>query len=251
MTTWVLLRGLAREAGHWSGTVRALRARVPEDDHVVAFSLPGNGELHHLESPCTVDGMVDSVLDRLDLRQCRPPFLPVALSLGGMVAMRWAERRPHQLSGCVLINASFAGLSPFWQRLRPASYLALAGLLRPGLRDDERERAVLALTSNKPVDETTVRAWTALFEARPVTRANFLRQLRAAAAYRLPQQRPDVPMLLLASSNDRLVAPECSRALARAWSLPLHLHSQTGHDLPLDDADWLIEHLLVFRAGFA
>lgn len=247
MTTWVLLRGLAREAGHWDHFVSSLRAQTPAGDRIIALSLPGNGALHRQRSPAHVDAMVDALRDRL-LPRGGAPYLVVALSLGAMVAMRWAERYPGELCGVVLVNSSFGGLSPFWRRLRPSCWAPLLSLMRPGLPVERREKRVLELTSNRrPVDPAIERHWTHLAEVHPTSRANVLRQLRAAASYRLPPQCPPVPMLLLASLRDRLVSPECSRDLARAWSLPLHLHSDTGHDIAIDDPRWLLEHVLVFR----
>ena len=48
--TWVLLRGLTREAGHWGGfgatLARALAAGAPDGrpPRIVALDLPGHGE---------------------------------------------------------------------------------------------------------------------------------------------------------------------------------------------------------------
>ena len=43
---------------------------------------------------------------------------------------------------------------------------------------------------------------------------------------------------------DRLVSPRCSQRLAAAWKVPLALHPSAGHDLPLDDPDWLLAQLV-------
>ena len=85
--------------------------------------------------------------------------------------------------------------------------------------------------------------WVSVRAQRPVRPLNALRQLLAAARYRAPAQAPDVPMLLLASTNDRLVDSRCSQALARAWHCPLAMHPDAGHDLPLDDADWVASQI--------
>jgi len=37
------------------------------------------------------------------------------------------------------------------------------------------------------------------------------------------------------------VNPRCSGELARAWGVPLHVHAEGGHDLPLDDASWVLQ----------
>jgi pimeloyl-ACP methyl ester carboxylesterase len=81
----------------------------------------------------------------------------------------------------------------------------------------------------------------------PASRGNVLRQLLAAARYRAPPMAPPVPLLLLASERDRLVAVACSRALAEAWQVPFAVHPCAGHDLALDDPAWLIEQVLAWR----
>jgi pimeloyl-ACP methyl ester carboxylesterase len=71
-----------------------------------------------------------------------------------------------------------------------------------------------------------------------------LRQLAAAAFFSPPPGPPSVPTLLLASAWDRLVSPICSQQLAVRWSLPIRLHPNAGHDLPLDDPDWVIRQIV-------
>ncbi|MGZ5183361.1 MAG: alpha/beta fold hydrolase, partial [Ramlibacter sp.] len=78
---------------------------------------------------------------------------------------------------------------------------------------------------------------------------NALRQLWAAARYRAPDRPPAVPLLLLASAGDRLVHPSCSARLADRWEVPLRLHPWAGHDLPLDDPAWVLDHVLSWSAA--
>lgn len=251
MTTWVLLRGLAREAGHWGTLPSAWRLRLPPGDALVAIDLPGNGARWREAAPVTVAGMAQAARAELARGPHGPPYVLVALSLGAMVALHWAATCPGELRGCVLVNTSLRGLSPLWQRLRPRSWASLLGLLAPGRSVLGRERAVLALTSNRPVAERTALAWAGLARERPVTRANVLRQLLAAARFRAPLLAQEVPLLLLASQRDRLVSVRCSRAAARAWGAPLREHPWAGHDLALDDPRWLVDQVMDWQAGGA
>jgi pimeloyl-ACP methyl ester carboxylesterase len=246
MTTWVLLRGLAREGRHWGGLPAALRRVLPASDTVVAPDLPGNGALWQERSPDRVDEMVAAVR-RSVTGLHEPPYVLVALSLGGMVALRWAHAQPEEVAGCVLINSSVGRFSPFWRRLRPASYGALLALLAPGRAPQDRERVILQLTSNLPLSQATRAAWAEHARSAPVARGNILRQLVAAARFRAPLVAPGVPLLLLASERDRLVAVQCSRDIALRWPAPLRIHPSAGHDLPLDDPQWVIEQLLDWR----
>lgn len=245
MTAWVLVRGWTREARHWGGFTANLQARLPAGDRVLAVDLPGNGKRHAQASPRHVDGMVQAVRAALPAHGVQGPVVLMALSLGGMVALRWACLHPGEVAGCVLINSSVRGLAPFWQRLRPSSYMRVLELLRPGLHLAERERRILALTSNLRSHEAAlVGQWASYAQQCPVTRLNVLRQLQAAARFRMPEILPAVPMLLLASEGDRLVSPQCSRAMAGRWQAPLRLHPAAGHDLPLDAPDWVVSETL-------
>ncbi|HZN46079.1 MAG TPA: alpha/beta hydrolase [Ramlibacter sp.] len=247
MSTWVLLRGLARESGHWGDFPAALRRELPDADAVVAVDLPGNGARWRERSPATVAAMVDAVRAALRARGCPPPYLPVALSLGGMVALQWAAEQPHELEGGVLINSSAGALSPFWQRLRPGAYPALLRWLlsaSPGAR----ESAVFAATSNRRHCEEVIAGWMRIARDRPVSGRNVARQLLAAARFRA-RAVPPVPLLLVAARADRLVSHRCSEAMAHAWRLPLLQHPWGGHDLPLDDPRWLARAIASWERG--
>lgn len=236
MATWLLLRGLTRESGHWGEFPAVLAARLP-GARILALDLPGNGARHHEASPPTVDGMVAACRAQLQAQGIRGPLHILAMSLGAMVAVAWAAAHPTEVAGAVLINTSFAGLSPFHRRLRPAGYPALLGVLTS--RDArEREAAILHLTSAR-ADPAVLEAWIALRRRHPVSTANALRQLAAAARFRLPARRPPLPMLVLGGRRDALVDPHCSRALAAHWQLAYAEHPGAGHDLPLDDGAWV------------
>ena len=224
MTTWVLLRGLARESGHWGGFVPLLRERWPRD-HIVTLDLPGNGRANALTSPLTIEATAAWCRERLAAAGTPPPYRLLALSMGAMVAVEWAAQAPAEVDACVLISTSLARVSPWFRRLRPASYAALIGALLGIGSARRRERAILRLTSAMPLAHAGVlEGWVRLRRERPVTTANALRQLVAAARYRARPAAPTAPMLLLAGAADALVAAQCSHDLARidcSASLPV------------------------------
>jgi pimeloyl-ACP methyl ester carboxylesterase len=231
--TWVLLRGWAREARHWgvfpSELERTLGARV------IAADLPGNGRLCRRRTPMSIGRIADEV--RLGLRLEGPLHL-LGLSLGGMVAIEWARRYPSEIAGCVLVNTSLRPFSAFYERLRPRTYGTLARLAFFERRAHAREAAILRLTSAGSPSAALVSQWAGYAEEEPVSRANVLRQLLAAARYRAPES-PPAPVLVLASRGDALVDVRCSIALAQRWRVPLSLHESAGHDLALDDGAWV------------
>lgn len=239
MSTVVLLRGLAREAGHWGGFVELLQRQMPGST-LVTLDLPGTGRLAGQRSPRTVAEICAHGRAQLLELGLTPPYVVVALSLGAMVAVAWAQSHPSELSAAVLINTSLRPFSAFYRRLRPRNY---GQLLRAGLLWTDaarRERIILRLTSRRFADSAALlQDWVDIARQRPVARGTALRQLLAAARYRAPRQPPAVPLLLLASQADGLVDARCSRQLASRWQCAVAMHASAGHDLPLDDGPWV------------
>jgi pimeloyl-ACP methyl ester carboxylesterase len=247
MSRWIFLRGLSRDSRHWGDFPDVFRQSIP-DAEVLSMDLPGNGLRNGEPSPSSVTGMLADCRQTLASRGIDGPVNLFAMSLGAMVAVEWAVRYPQEIARCVLINTSLRGFNPFYQRMRPRNY---PGLLRMVLFPTDRrwETTVLTMTSARR-DPEIVRRWMALRAEHRVSAANVLRQLLAAARYRSPINRPATPLLLLGSSSDRLVNITCSRAIADRWAAPLIEHPTAGHDLPLDDADWVVEqvsHWLITR----
>jgi len=241
MQRWVLLRGLMREQRHWEAFTGQLQRAMP-DAAIVTPDLPGNGRLHRLRSPARIAAMVEACRAELRGAGLAPPYRLCALSLGGMVAVEWSARYPQEIAAMVLINTSMRPFSPFYRRLHWRNYGAIVRLLLPSTlpRGERQEALVLRLTSiTRADDRDLLRRWIGYRDEAPVSPLNGLRQLFAAARYRAPERRPEVPTLVLAGGADRLVDPYCSRALAAAWNLELREHPGAGHDLPLDAGEWV------------
>ena len=247
--TWVLLRGLTREQGHWGAFIPTLAQALPPGSILLSPDLPGNGALHAQASPDTVQAMVQAVRHALAAQGHAPPYRLLAMSLGAMVAIEWAHRHPDEVQACVLINTSVRPFSRFWQRLRPGNYLRILrlALVRPDPLT--LERAVMQMTSRHPPEpDTTLAHWATLRQKHPVTLANAWRQLRAAIRYQAPAQPPAVPLLVLYSAADGLVNPRCSDTLIDQWGVPSQRHPTAGHDLPLDDAAWVAQQVHTWMA---
>jgi len=237
---WVLLRGLTREARHWGGFPARLGAALGVEVH--CLDLPGNGRLNRLPSQMSVERMADWCHEEIVSAGVRRPCAVLAMSLGAMVTVAWARRYPADIERAVLINTSLRPFSAFHQRLRPSNYCRIARLLALPASARRIEEAVFGMTTRRAAD-SVIAEWAAWRVANPVSRRNAWAQLIAAAAYRAPLNRPLEQMLLLASARDDLVAPECSRRLSGQWRVPLQLHPDAGHDLPLDDADWVLAEI--------
>lgn len=242
-STWVLLRGLTREAAHWGGFPAVLQRALP-GAQLHLLDLPGNGVRHRERSPASVDAMVADVRQQLLQRGIRTPVRVLALSLGAMVAAQWAHSAPHEVAGAVLVNTSLRPFSPLHHRMQPPNWPRLLRLALGRPAPEDAERLIWQMTSQQPVvDEAVLADWVQARRLHPVRGVNALRQLLAAARYRAPAEPPCVPMLLLTGAQDRLVDPRCSSAVAQAWGVPLLTHPWGGHDLPLDDPGWVATQL--------
>lgn len=235
------MRGLARSAGHWGDFVDRLRAVCPGDE-LAAADLPGSGTRRGEPVPLTVAGHLAVVREAVGGGARRGGGLwLLGLSMGGMVAYEWARRYPAEVAGVVLVNTSLGGFSPPWRRMRPSGALqVLAAFVTRDVA--ARERRIFALTSHHPeLAEAAVPRWIAIAREAPVRRMSVLRQLLAAATYRPGLSAPGgPPFLILNGRRDRLVHPSCSRAVALGTpDAVLAEHPGAGHDLPLDDPDWV------------
>ena len=243
MTTWVLLRGLTREARHW-GDFSPCLSRAFDGAAVITLDLPGNGMMCRITSPVRIDAVTEYCRAQLSNRGVPPPYRLVAISLGGIVAVDWAARHAHEIDAAVLINTSMRPFSAFYHRLRVGAWPTLLRLMVPGLSFTKREELIFALTSNLPqAPAGLIDIWVAIRRSRPVTMANAVRQLVAATQFRVSATANSVDMLVLASKGDRLVDARCSQALAQKWGCEIAMHASAGHDLPLDDADWVVSQI--------
>jgi len=242
MKTWVLLRGLTRETAHWGDFPLALQDALGAEARVLCLDLPGNGRHCWQRSPTNVAAMAEACQRQLGELNVATPANLVAMSLGAMVATAWAGRYPRSIGGAVLINTSLRPFSPFHHRLRPGCYPSLIATLAS--RDlARREGIILRLTANRPHPPAVLDAWIAAAHRHPVSTRNAVNQLIAAARFTAPAMPPAVPLLVLASAGDRLVDSRCSRRLAERWGAAFAEHPSAGHDLPLDDPQWVIEQI--------
>lgn len=240
---WILLRGLAREKQHSDLFIQKLQKADPESE-VIALDLPGAGEYYRLSSPLSMTSIAEFIHSHLPKERTKKRHL-VAISLGGMVAMEMIRIHPGSVDTVTLINSSFKNINSLFERLQPE---ALWHILRAAMATtaEAREEEVLKMVSNSSDRQLMVPRWSEIARLRPVTPINFLKQLVAAATYELPQQKPEVPIFLLTSDGDRMVSSQCSKKLAEHWQLPIAIHPNAGHELYIDDPEWVIKQLFLF-----
>lgn len=242
---WLLLRGLVRERRHWAGFPSDLAARTGCD--VLALDLPGVGTERDRASPTTLGSIVDDLRARflLGAAAAPGPWAIFAPSLGGMIAMAWAERFPDDFAHVAVCNTSTRDLGTLLQRFSPEALRTLAvSLVANAVARDpvERERRTLALVSNTAHGRAHAEQFASFARSAPIGAGVLVRQLLAASAANAPAAL-SVPVSVLCSEGDRLCSPAVSRALAARLGAALFVHPDGGHDLPLDDAPWVIDVL--------
>jgi len=237
--SWVLLRGLGREARHWFDFPQQLSATLGVPVHCI--DLPGIGARDDTVVPCTIDAMAHDLANTVEAQALQRPLGVCGISLGGMVAMSLAGTLPVSVSHLVMINASSRLSQPF-DRLLPS---ALGVLLRAArISDDvEREQLIHSLVTNGEPEQ--VLAWAERAAQLPRRGGPQLGQAvrQLVAALQFKARRVPQPTLVLSAQGDRMVAPGCSRRLANHLGAAHESHPTAGHDLPLEDPQWVIERM--------
>lgn len=235
----LFLRGLTREIRHWDGLPEKFQAltSIP----VITLDLPGAGVNAHMTSPRTIDEYVEF------LRQHLPPGGPIVLigiSMGGMIAFRWAELYPQEVRCVFMINSSAGNLSSASERFNFAHWPSLLKILIS--RDHQKkEKLILDITANKLSGkrrEELGRYFELVQQEYPVSTISKLNQILAARLFQVVGAA-NVPVHVIYSLGDRLVHPDCSKKLASVLKAPTYIHPDAGHDIPLDDPQWLLSVL--------
>jgi pimeloyl-ACP methyl ester carboxylesterase len=129
----VLVHGLGGMASNW----RLVAPELAGERRVIVPELPGHGGSAPLEEAQNIDPYADAVLAVADAEDAVPaPW--VGHSLGGLVGLRAAVRRPDAITGLVL--AAGAGISSA-TRIGEAT-VTLLGVVQPGRLIGRRARSV-------------------------------------------------------------------------------------------------------------
>ena len=243
---WLFLRGLTREKTHWGSFPQVFEETVPQSK-IHFLDLPGIGTEMGRAAPTSIEEMTEDLRKRwAHLRDdTLGPWSMLSISLGSMVGLDWVYRYPDDFKQLVIINTSAANLNVPWERLNYRLLPKLATVAR--LRDPyAKEKMILQMTTHMQRDiDARAQEWGDVSKARPVKVATAMAQIRAALMFKL-RTPIRVPVLALNSVNDRFTAKSCSEKVAKALEVPLITHSFAGHDIPLDDPEWVAKNVKDF-----
>lgn len=227
----LLVHGLGGMASNWRLVAPALAA----ERRVIVPELPGHGGSGRLRGTSSLDPFADELLAVAEAESAVPaPW--VGHSLGGLVALRAAVRRPEAVTGVVL--AAAAGISSS-SRIGEAT-VTLMGLLRPG-RLAGRHRARV---SRSPLGRTLAFGWWGVadptafdpemaeaFLAGPPQHTDTLTAGRALVATdpRADLDSVTCPCLCLWGACDNWVPLQDGMEYARRLRAPLRVIADCGH----------------------
>lgn len=245
VSNWLLLRGLGRDSRHWMDFPDQLKDRGYE---VLCLDLPGFGTEAHRSSPLTISGIAEDVRQRF-----RPHIKQesrwgiIGISLGGMVSLEWCSSHPSDFVKSVVINVSSRDSGNFWQRVSPFGMFKTLEALFQNRNIPEREKAILEMVSNlRKKDPELLKQLIEIAQSVDISFFNFSKELVAASRFMAPENI-EIPCLFLASLKDHMVDVRCSKLLAERLKQNIKFHPTAGHDLPMDDPDWVIERIAEFE----
>jgi len=227
----VLVHGLGGAASNWRLVAPALAA----ERRVVVPELPGHGGSAPLPAVPSVDVLADAVLAVLEAEDALPASW-VGHSLGGLVGIRAAVRRPEAVRGLVL--AAAAGISSTTREAEVA--LGLIALAQPGRIIAPFRRS----WSRSRLGRTLAFGWWAVsdpagldpemaeaFLAGPAEHSDTISAARALLASdpRLELDRVACPCLCLWGANDNWVPPADGMEYARRLRAPFRTIAGCGH----------------------
>jgi len=240
---WVFIRGLSRGNIHWAEFPQILKNYNPEVK-MEFLEIPGNGELYQEDSPTSCLELIEILREKSHFFKNKIPFNLCGISLGGMIALKWAELYPEDLVSLSVINTSLKQFSPFTQRLLLHNYSKIIISLFSS-SCQKQEQLILEMTSNNEMAwKKKLIQYAEYASSHTFKKKNFVRQLLLAGDIHIENIPLHLPTKIICAKNDSLVSHNCSLIIAEKLKSKVYLHPSAGHDLPLDDPEWLAEILM-------
>jgi pimeloyl-ACP methyl ester carboxylesterase len=239
---WIFLRGLTRGNIHWGDFPDTFLANNP-DAQVEYLEIPGNGLLFSETTPVDPELLLNILRSKSEFVKNNKKYHLCGISLGGMVALKWAELHFEEIASVTVINTSLSQFSSLFKRLRPKNYSKLFSIL---IEKDsfKLEKCILEITSNNfDKNMKYLNLFANFTDKHRVSFSNFLRQLILAKNIYI-KNFPVNKLKILSAVRDQLVDSTCSFDLAKRSGGTLIIHPTSGHDLPLDDPKWVVDQLM-------
>jgi pimeloyl-ACP methyl ester carboxylesterase len=247
----VLVHGLGGAASNW----RLVAPALAEERRVLVPELPGHAGSSPLPAAPTIDPYAEAILAVLEHEHALPATW-VGHSLGGLVALRAAVRRPAAVTGVVL--AAGAGISSATRA--GEAVLTMLGLVQPGKLVAPRRRRV----ARSRIGRTLAFGWWGVadpagldpemaeaFLAGPADHTDTLAAGRALVRSdpRIDLERVTCPCLCLWGTNDNWVPLADGMEYARRLRAPLRTIADCGHLLIGERPEAVVDAVRAFLRG--
>ena len=236
----ILIHGYPFDHTLWKEVVSAL----PRDLAVITPDLPGFGDDPVATAEPSLDVMADALFTLLNLRQLERAVL-VGMSMGGYVALSFAERHRERMAGLALLSTQAAADTPEARRSRREMITTLA---KRGAGAATEAMAAKLFSPHHPPEQLKV--WRSLAD----TSAEKAGVAGLSWALEAMAQRPErlellktitLPVSVVHGMDDQLLSVE--RAKEMAALLPnssLTLIPGCGHCTPLEAPDRVAQELV-------
>ena len=221
-----------------------LMAELPKKYRCLALDLPGHGESENLGYVHTMEEMAEVLRSLLRTQKLRKVVL-IGHSMGGYVALAFAEKYPDLVKGLVLLNSYARADSEERKENRDK---AIALVKRQHKRYIRQAIPLLFRPKNRSKLRDAVNA--AKEEALQTSKQGIVAALEGM------KQRPDrevllhfgaFPCYLIAGKNDPVIPFEISKEQVN-FSQLRHLYLENGHMSHLEDFEPMKQGLLQFLA---
>lgn len=230
----VMIRGLARSARFWLDFVPRMRRSFS----VLVLDNRGVGRSDKPVVPFTTRQMADDVAAVMDHAGVERAHI-FGMSLGGMIAMRFALRHASRTDQLVLGCTTMGGRAAERIPLGSIAMLLRAGRLRFADALEYTAPIVVSPSFLRERDDI-IHAWRAIATSEPVPLRGSALQLLAAAEHDVSREVGAIraETLVLTGDADRLIPAENSRRLASAIpGAKLEILPGAGHDFTTEQPE--------------
>jgi pimeloyl-ACP methyl ester carboxylesterase len=185
---------------------------LAETARILTVDLPGFGSSAGLDADASLDSWADGVEELIDHLFGTERATVGGLSMGGYVALRFAERHPDRLKGLILADTRAA---PDSEETRAARTQTIFKVRRHGMAP-LAEDLLPRLLSPRADEAVQQFAREMILAQRPEATAVALAAMRDRPDSSPVLEKIQVPTLVIVGSEDSLTPPEEAEALARS-----------------------------------
>lgn len=234
----LFIHGFCGSTSYWDKVIPALS----DSNRVIAVDLPGHGE-SDIQNVDTIESLASFVYDFLDALQVDKVTL-FGHSLGGYITLAFAEKYPNRLNAFSLIHST---AFPDSEEAKEGRDAAIHTIDEKGIQTFI-EGLVPKLFSpsnsqdNQPLLEKTIQIGNS---TNPNGAKNALKAMRDRIDRREVLNNTDLPVLLVAGSEDQLIPPEKTFS-AEGDHINEVVLQNTGHMSMLEAPEELVKAIRLF-----